>query len=141
MEQLEVIVTKRNNGYLQGAQWVRLPNERLYHRVITDEPVVGSAYQIISGLETVQPGGGIIQHPWYVYWFRWSVDQMTTLLYTGASYASAWQLDDLLTPRMVNWPPADLMNLLHEQFAMPYWLASDGGPYFVNPHAHALPQP
>jgi hypothetical protein len=154
MDQLEVIVAKRRNGYRKDVevwahhwvgpvrpkvwmhQWVELPDEKVFHVVITDQEVVDNAREIISAAEhRVAPDHGhhLPHGPDYFYYFRFATDDLTTLVYSGSSNESMWHLDDTAVttwvPSPVDPPLSDLMNTLHDRFGMPYWLAPDGEAY------------
>src|SRR5215467_4476141 len=97
MDLLEVIVAKHHNGYMQERNWVPLPDEKLFHEVITDQEFVRHAHEVISSQhqdEDTLGTGWWNGHGYYAYWFRFARDTLTTLLYWGDSYAIGWQLND-----------------------------------------------
>jgi hypothetical protein len=136
MESLEVSVAKHRNGCCERSRrFVNLPDEKIYHQIITEQELVRSSYAAISSLETSGGYGNVLSRPDYVYWLRWSRDDRTTLTYTGHCSVNTWELNDTVSTRGVNHPVyaerKDLMDALHTRYGMPYWLAEDSGLTFA----------
>jgi hypothetical protein len=132
MELLEIIVAKHNNGYWQDepwkSPWQPLPNEKIYHEVITDQEFVQRVHETLSSLESAR-GTSLMQRPFYDYLWRFATDGRTTLIYSGQSNYICWRLDDTVNPRSVVGPRGDpvreLMFALHDRFGVPFWAAED----------------
>jgi hypothetical protein len=151
MDQLEIIVAKHRNGYRKDVEvwarrwvgpirpkvwaheWVELPDEKVFHLVITDQELVQSAKAVISGAEYVERGHSTPHQPEYFYLLRFATDDLTTLVYSGSSTMNWWELSDTAATKRVTYPVdpplSDVMNTLHDRFGMPYWLAPDGEAY------------
>jgi hypothetical protein len=129
MDLLEVIVTSHSNGYWQEDQsWVNLPNEKLFHEIITDQEVVQHAHEMLSSLETML-GLSVMHRPVYIYWLRFATDGRTTLLYWGEDNRVCWRRSDTVDTRSVNgpggYPVAPLLRVLHDCFGVPVWAEED----------------
>jgi hypothetical protein len=107
---------------------VDLPDEKIFHMVITDQEFVQQVYAVISSLQPVGVGGSKPFRPEYSYHLRFATDTMTTLMYRGTS-VGGWALDNTVSiinaPSPVNPPLYELMQTLHTRFGMPYWRAED----------------
>jgi hypothetical protein len=135
MDMLEVTVTKCDNGYMDEHQsWVSLPDEEIYHQVITERDFVHWAYALLDEQPMRQSHGMIWLRPAYVYRLRLEVDGKDTLLYGGLSNVGSWGLKTVsergvLDERGIGNPEGTpvraLMEELHTRFDMP--LFENGG--------------
>lgn len=126
MELLEIVVAKHHNGYYQDREWISLPDEKIFHTVITDQEFVHHVYEIVSSLETIERVSSILNaFAYYTYWLRSATDTLTTLIYSGSSHTNGWQLKDTVTIKWVaalnsTLPLSELMQALHTRSGMPY---------------------
>jgi hypothetical protein len=159
MDQLEIIVSKESNGFLEVVDtpivqrpagptfaglarawmggpiqiWRDLPDAKVFHTVITDQEAVRSAQSVLSGAREAPSSGMTWHQPIYVYYLRFADDDMTTLIYSGKSSDRAWGLSDMVASKFVvrptDPPLSDIFIALHDQFGMPYWLSADSDVY------------
>jgi hypothetical protein len=132
MDTLEIMVTRHEYPQEPGKAPTAVRDEQLFHVVVIDQELVQYARTVVSTLPGFWGWGsyGYPNHLAYV--FEFATDTQPTLIYSGATNVSGWQLDDMVSTRCVRSaaaipPIVDLMTTLHTRFGMPYWgLAHDG---------------
>ena len=145
MDLLEVIVAKHNNRYYDDT--TMLPDEKVFHAVITDQDFVRQAREAISNLE-IHPGGygNIHGYPNYFHWLRFTTNDMTMLIYSGYSNDPVWNLNDTVSTKgvaapAISGPVPDVMQTLRSRYGMPVPQGHDhpGAPYWL-PEWRDLPR-
>jgi hypothetical protein len=134
MDTLEIVVDKYERGYPQV-------EKVMFHVVVIDQELVQYAHGVVRSLQSFKGFGSQGHGNHLAYWFEFATDTRPTLIYSGATNVSGWQLDNTVSTRCVvsaNGTPLihDLMTTLYTRFAMPYWSLA----HYIVPRNH-VPDP